>query len=151
GAPADRVRVTGNIKYDAVGPALPSPSLATLLGDGAAPMWVVGSTMAGEEEVVLSAFALARAGTPRLRLLLAPRHPERAPAVAALATRAGYGVARRSALGEGVWAEGDVLVLDTLGELAGAYAFATVVFVGGSLVPAGGHNVLEPAGAGRAV
>jgi 3-deoxy-D-manno-octulosonic-acid transferase len=152
GAPPERVRVTGNIKYDAVEPARPSPALATLLGDGAgAPMWVVGSTMAGEEDAVLRAFSLVRGTAPALRMLLAPRHPERAAEVAALVARAGYQVARRSALGDATWRGGDVLVLDTLGELAGAYAFATVVFVGGSLVPAGGHNVLEPAVAGRAV
>jgi 3-deoxy-D-manno-octulosonic-acid transferase len=107
--------------------------------------------MAGEDALVLSAFAEARAAVPGLRLLIAPRHPERADEVTALAERAGHQVARRSRLGTSAWASGDVLVLDTMGELAHAYPFATVVFVGGSLVPTGGHNVLEPSLAGRAV
>jgi 3-deoxy-D-manno-octulosonic-acid transferase len=152
GAPPERVRVTGNIKYDAPGPAGASSSgMAALLGaGGAAPLWIAGSTMAGEDELVLRAFAEARAAAPGLRLLIAPRHPERAPDVAALAERAGHQVARRSQLGASPW-RGDVLLLDTMGELAHAYPFATVVFVGGSLVPTGGHNVLEPGRAGRAV
>jgi 3-deoxy-D-manno-octulosonic-acid transferase len=152
GAPPARVRVTGNLKYDAPAAAVPSASMAVVMGDGAgAPLWVAGSTMAGEEESVLSAFADARAAAPGLRLLLAPRHPERAAEVAALVGRAGHRVSRRSTLGPSPWREGDVLILDTMGELAQAYAFATVVFVGGSLVATGGHNVLEPALAGRAI
>jgi 3-deoxy-D-manno-octulosonic-acid transferase len=152
GAPAGRVRVTGNLKYDAPPPTTPSPAIRAILGDGGgASLWVAGSTMAGEEEAVLGALEEARRAVPGLRLLLAPRHPERAAEVAALADRAGYRVQRRSALADSQWREGDVLVLDTMGELAHAYAFATVVFVGGSLVPAGGHNVLEPAACGRAV
>jgi 3-deoxy-D-manno-octulosonic-acid transferase len=152
GAPADRVRVTGNLKYDAPAPTAPSAAISAVLGDGArAPLWVAGSTMAGEEEACMGAFAAARAAAPGLRLVIAPRHPDRAAEVTALVEREGYRVARRSALGPGPWRDGDVLVLDTMGELAQAYAFATVVFVGGSLVPSGGHNVLEPALAGRAV
>jgi 3-deoxy-D-manno-octulosonic-acid transferase len=152
GAPPGRVRVTGNIKYDAPSSASSSPSaLAALLGEAASPLWVAGSTMAGEEELVLRALAEARAVVPGLRLLIAPRHPERVGDVAALAERAGHRVVRRSALGTTAWRDGDVLLLDTMGELAQAYPFATVVFVGGSLVPTGGHNVLEPGVAGRAV
>ena len=153
GAPPARVRVTGNIKYDAPAASGASSSgMKALLGEGAdAPLWVAGSTMAGEEELVFRAFAEARAGAPLLRLLIAPRHPERAAEVATLAERAGHRVARRSALGPSSWRGGDVLVLDTMGELAHAYPSATVVFVGGSLVPTGGHNVLEPGLAGRAV
>ena len=153
GAPPGRVRVTGNIKYDAPAASGASSSgMAALLGAaGVAPLWVAGSTMAGEDALVLGAFAEARAAAPGLRLLIAPRHPERAPEVAALAERAGHQVARRSQLGTSAWAAGEVLVLDTMGELAHAYPFATVVFVGGSLVPTGGHNVLEPGLAGRAV
>jgi len=153
GAPPARVRVTGNIKYDAPAAAGSSPSaLAALLGaEAASPLWVAGSTMAGEEELVLRALAQARAEVPGLRLLIAPRHPERVSDVAALAERAGHRVVRRSALGTTAWRDGDVLLLDTMGELAQAYPFATVVFVGGSLVPTGGHNVLEPGVAGRAV
>jgi 3-deoxy-D-manno-octulosonic-acid transferase len=152
GAPPERVRVTGNIKYDApAAGGAPSAGMTALLGAATAPLWVAGSTMAGEEELVLRAFAEARPAVPALRLLIAPRHPERADDVASLAERAGHRVARRSRLGTSAWEGGDVLVLDTMGELAQAYPFATVVFVGGSLVPTGGHNVLEPALAGRAV
>jgi 3-deoxy-D-manno-octulosonic-acid transferase len=153
GAPPQRVRVTGNIKYDApaAGGASSAGMTSHLGAAAAAPLWVAGSTMAGEDALVLGAFAEARAAVPGLRLLIAPRHPERAPEVAALAERAGHQVARRSQLGTSAWGAGDVLVLDTMGELAHAYPFATVVFVGGTLVPTGGHNVLEPSLAGRAV
>lgn len=147
GAPADRVRVSGTMKYDVDPPRTPE-SLARLVApDG--PLWVAGSTMAGEEEMVLRAYAEARSRVPGLRLLLAPRHPERAGQVAALLEAASLRFSRRSAL-EGPWS-GDVLLLDTLGELAALYPLASVVFVGGSLVPTGGHNVLEPAVAGKAV
>jgi 3-deoxy-D-manno-octulosonic-acid transferase len=125
--------------------------MTVLLGTSTAPLWVAGSTMSGEDELVLRAFAEARAAAPDLRLLVAPRHPERAADVVSLAERAGHRVARRSRRGASAWGAGDVLVLDTMGELAQAYPFATIVFVGGSLVPTGGHNVLEPALAGRAV
>ena len=153
GAPPGRVRVTGNIKYDAPAAAgSSSAGMAALLGPaGAAPLWVAGSTMAGEEALVLRAFAEARAAVPGLRLLIAPRHPERAPEVASLAEGAGHQVTRRSQLGTAAWRGGDVLLLDTMGELQHVYAFATVVFVGGSLVPTGSHNVREPGLAGRAV
>lgn len=152
GAPPEKVRVTGNLKFDAPGAPPGSEAVSALLGDGdGSPLWVAGSTAPGEDEAVLRAFARARAAVPGLRLLLAPRHPERAAEVTALVEKAGHRVARRSALASLPWRGGDVLVLDTLGELAPAYAFATVVFVGGSLVPAGGHNVLEAAVAARPV
>ena len=152
GAPPGRVRVTGNLKFDALGDAAPSAAMAALLGDGSGPpLWVAGSTAPGEEEAVLRAFVRAREAAPSLRLLVAPRHPDRGAEVSSLAERAGHHVARRSAIAAGAWRGGDVLVLDTLGELSAAYAFATVVFVGGSLVPAGGHNILEAAVAARPV
>jgi 3-deoxy-D-manno-octulosonic-acid transferase len=91
-----------------------------------------------------------RARVPGTRLLIAPRHPERFGDVAALVEAAGFRAERRSALGSAPW-EGDVLLLDTLGELARVYALATVVFVGGSLVGAGGHNILEAAVAGKPI
>jgi 3-deoxy-D-manno-octulosonic-acid transferase len=83
--------------------------------------------------------------------VIAPRHPERFAAVADLVARTGFSCARKTVLPADGWSTGDVLVLDTLGELAQVYPLATVVFVGGSLVPAGGHNVLEPAVAGKAI
>jgi 3-deoxy-D-manno-octulosonic-acid transferase len=149
GAPTARVRVAGNLKYDALPDPVPPPGLAEQIGPG--PVWVAGSTMAGEDELVLQAFQAARRAHPALRLLLAPRRPERFAEVPGLCAAAGLACARRSALGDAPWRGGDVLLLDTVGELARVYALATVVFVGGSLVPTGGHNVLEAAVAGKAV
>jgi 3-deoxy-D-manno-octulosonic-acid transferase len=88
---------------------------------------------------------------PQARLLVAPRHPVRFDAVPPLVEAAGFRCLRRSALDPAAWRDGEVLLLDSLGELAQVYALASVVFVGGSLVPSGGHNILEPAVAGKAV
>ncbi|HSD27786.1 MAG TPA: 3-deoxy-D-manno-octulosonic acid transferase [Vicinamibacteria bacterium] len=152
GAPPARVRVTGNLKFDAVEPSRIPERLARLLqGAAPRPLWVAGSTVGGEEELVLSAFHRVRERVPQARLLVAPRHPERFPLVPALVEAAGFRCLRRSALDPAAWRDGEVLLLDTLGELAQVYALATVVFVGGSLVPSGGHNILEPAVAGKAV
>jgi 3-deoxy-D-manno-octulosonic-acid transferase len=148
GAPPEKVKVTGNLKFDSLGEALPPEPLARLLGGGR-PLWVAGSTAPGEEEMVLSALRAVRRSVPDVRLLLAPRHPERFSEVTSMVEAAGLRAARRTALTR-PWAEEDVLVLDTIGELAQVYGLATVVFVGGSLVPAGGHNVLEAAVAGKA-
>ena len=152
GAPPDRVRALGNLKYDALGDARPPAELARLLGEvtDRRPLWVAGSTVAGEEPMVLAAFRDVRARVPGTRLLIAPRHPERFGEVAALIEAAGFRAERRSALGSAPW-PGEVLLLDTLGELARVYALATVVFVGGSLVSAGGHNILEAAVSGKPV
>jgi 3-deoxy-D-manno-octulosonic-acid transferase len=149
GAPPARVRVAGNLKYDALPDPVPPAGLAEQIGGG--PLWVAGSTMAGEDELVLRAFVELRRTQPDLRLVLAPRRPERFAEVPELCAAAGLRCARRSALGDAPWTDGDVLLLDTVGELARVYALATVVFVGGSLVPTGGHNVLEAAVAGKAV
>lgn len=139
----------GNLKFAA--PPLPFDEaerarLAAVLG--AAPVWVAASTHPGEEEKVLAAHALARRTLPDLRLILAPRHPERGAAVAGLARASGFGATRRS-LGEDPSAP--VWVLDTLGELGLAYRLGLGAFVGGSLVPKGGQNPLEPARLGRPV
>jgi len=88
---------------------------------------------------------------PRAGLLIAPRHPERFDTVPALIEAAGFRCLRRSALEPGSWKDGEVVLLDTLGELAQVYPLADVVFVGGSLVPVGGHNILEAAVAGKPV
>jgi 3-deoxy-D-manno-octulosonic-acid transferase len=110
---------------------------------------VAGSTHPGEEEVVVEAFRRIRRSLPSARLLLAPRHPERAGEVFAMLKQSGMEAARRSTAADG-W-QGAVTVLDTMGELRAAYGFATVGFVGGTLVRVGGHNLLEPVAAGRAV
>ena len=155
GAPAERVQVTGNLKFDAVAPGRPPERLVRLLdgnpGGPRRPLLVAGSTVAGEEELVLSAFHRVRERVADAALLIAPRHPERFSGVPALVEAAGFRCRLRSRLEPGSWQAGEVLLLDTLGELAGVYPLATVVFVGGSLVPSGGHNILEPAVAGRPV
>jgi 3-deoxy-D-manno-octulosonic-acid transferase len=153
GAADERVQVTGNLKFDAVEPGRLPERLARLLQGRASvrPLWVAGSTVGGEEELVLSAFHRVRERVPEARLLVAPRHPERFDAVPALVEAAGFRCLRRSMLDPGAWNDGEVMLLDSLGELSQVYALASVVFVGGSLLPAGGHNILEPAVAGRAV
>ena len=142
GVPEDAVRVTGNAKHDRLGTANPAT-----LPWAAAPLWTVGSLRPGEEGAVLDAFAAARARHPRLHLALALRHPEDWSGLDADLTRRGWRVARRSRPAPED-ARADVLVVDTHGELAALYAASTVAFVGGTLVPVGGHNVLEAALAG---
>jgi 3-deoxy-D-manno-octulosonic-acid transferase len=151
GAPPERVVVSGNLKFDSLeAPRVPE-RLTRLLPRGPRPLWVAGSTVAGEEELVLAAFHRVREQRPDTALLIAPRHPERFAAVPRLVETAGFRCRPRTGLEPGEWRDGEVLLLDTLGELAQIYPLATVVFVGGSLMPAGGHNILEPAVAGRAV
>jgi 3-deoxy-D-manno-octulosonic-acid transferase len=154
GAPEDRVHVTGNLKFDAAEPPRVSQALARGLGPaarGGRLLVVAGSTSAGEDESVIAAFLRVRQQVPEAALLIAPRKPERFAEVPALLEAAGLRCRLRSALDEQPWSGDEVVLLDTLGELAQVYALADVVFVGGSLVPQGGHNVLEPAVAGKAI
>jgi 3-deoxy-D-manno-octulosonic-acid transferase len=146
GAQPERVVVTGNIKNEPLPDTAGSVDLwRRLLGlEPGQPVWIAGSTHRGEEEPVLDAHRAALAECPGLALVLAPRHPERAGEVVDLVTARGWPAVRRSALPRGRERHA-VVVLDTVGELAPLYALADVVFVGGSLVPAGGHNMLEPA------
>jgi 3-deoxy-D-manno-octulosonic-acid transferase len=153
GAPPARVVVTGNLKSD----LLPEADVEDAAGwrerlclTPAARLWIAGSTHRGEETIVLDAFLRARTRCPDLALLLAPRHPERVGEVEALIHERGLAAARRSRLPADA-APGAVVILDTVGELAALYAVAETVFVGGSLVPIGGHNVLEPAMRGKPV
>jgi len=150
GTPTERVTVTGDLKLDlADAPPPLAPDLDALLRNTR--FWVAGSTHAGEETPVAEAFEAAlRAGHPHA-LVVAPRHPPRAGEVERLMRRRGHRTCRRSRTGAAPLVPGDVLVLDTVGELASVYARADAAFVGGSLVPIGGHNVLEPASAGRPV
>jgi 3-deoxy-D-manno-octulosonic-acid transferase len=152
GADPGRVCVTGNLKFDAVEVPAPSPSLeAAFRPLRGRPIVVAGSTTEGEEAALLRIYARLLAAEPDLALALAPRHPERFDAVVPLAEGLGFRCRRRSANDGSPWRDREVLLLDSLGELASAYSFATVVFVGGSLVSKGGHNVLEAAGWGKAV
>jgi 3-deoxy-D-manno-octulosonic-acid transferase len=154
GAPADRVSVSGNIKYD-IGKAGESPqaaeiahSLDKIFALNSTPLIVAGSTSDGEEEIILSAFEQLRnaTGLEKTRLLIAPRHPERFDEVAQLLDSSRLIYARRSTRGlPDVTRSIDAILLDSIGELAALYQFASVVFVGGSLVKKGGHNILEPA------
>ncbi len=152
GAPGEHIRVTGNTKFDNMR-AQPAPSVLDEMREVAAVphdgiVWVAGSTHEGEEELLFDIFASLRARYPKLYLLVAPRYVERADTVTDKARARALTVRRRSA-GRGPAV--DVLVVDTIGELAACYALADVVFVGGSFVTRGGQNILEPAAAGKAV
>lgn len=135
----------GNLKFD-LDPDTPSEErlagLKRVLGIGPSDMVIVaGSTHAGEEVQVIKAFKALRAGRPGLRLIIAPRHPERFSEVESIIKSAGLVPSRRTAP-----TGGDVILLDTIGELMTFYAISTLAFVGGSLVEdVGGHNLLEPA------
>lgn len=146
GAAADRVKVTGNIKYDLEIPAATvsaGRSLRQLWG-AARPVWIAGSTHEGEEEAALAAHAIVRETHPDALLLLVPRHPQRFESVRSLLRKRGVRhVERRS--GELPSAAHDVFLVDTLGELQMFYAASDVAFVAGSLAPVGGHSLLEPA------
>jgi 3-deoxy-D-manno-octulosonic-acid transferase len=152
GARNEQVRVLGNIKYDIELPGEvreQGRALRARLG-AARPVWIAASTREGEEEQVLEALAQLRRALPGSVLILVPRHPERFEAVKSLCRRAGYRVVCRSEeRGTGTdAATAEIYLGDTLGELLSFYAAADVAFVGGSLVPVGGHNVLEPAALG---
>lgn len=150
GAGGEAVTVTGSIKFDlAVDPQLPERA-AALRGQWGAqrPVWIAASTHAGEDEIVLAAHRQLLAGCPEALLILVPRHPERFDGVFELCRREGLASVRRSA-GEAVEAGTAVLLGDTMGELLFLYALADCAFVGGSLVPSGGHNLLEPAALGK--
>ncbi len=152
GAAPDRVRVAGNLKFDALVEARPPRVLARLFEQRDEPVLLAGSTVEGEESLVLEAFQSLRERWPSLTLILAPRHPERFAPVGRIVAAQGLECVPRSSLhDESSWRGGRVLLLDTLGELAHTYPLATVAFVGGSLMPAGGHNVLEAAAAGKPV
>ncbi len=146
GIDPDRIVVTGNLKYESPEPPR-HPELEAALREVAAgrPLLVAGSTMAGEEEAVLDAFQAAGGGESAL-LVIAPRHPERWNEVDALLQARNAGHVRRSALPLSASAAiPAVVLLDSLGDLAGLYRLAAAAFIGGTLVPTGGHNPLEAA------
>jgi len=158
GMPPDRVRVTGNLKYDS--PEPPESEFGRWLARavekyGRRPLIVAGSVTAGEEPLVLIAFGVLQGEMRNAFLVLAPRKPDRFDAAAKHIEESQRGYIRRSAIspasndGLALSSGTSVLLLDSIGELAGIYRCADAVYVGGSMVPAGGHNVLEPAGFGK--
>ena len=153
GAPKDRVFVGGNLKFDV--PASSSPKIVNQLrtgleSSGSGPVLVCGSTVEGEESLLLEAFRTVLAENPSAVILLAPRHPERFPQVADQLQQSKLKFWKRSTW-KGEPLSGGVLLVDSIGELAGLYSLADVAFVGGSLVPRGGHSILEPAQHGVAI
>jgi 3-deoxy-D-manno-octulosonic-acid transferase len=153
GARHERIRISGNLKFDIPAPvpaAIVENVSASIEASSAGPVLVCGSTVDGEEPLLLKAFENVLVQYPKAVMLLAPRHPERFPAVAALLEQMSIRFHRRSSW-NGEALSGGVLLLDTIGELAALYALADIAFVGGSLVPRGGHNIIEPAQYGVAI
>lgn len=151
GAPADRVITTGNLKYDV--PLPPRPPTVDQLRralSGAGPVLVCGSTVEGEETLLLGAFTNILANHAGAVMLLAPRHPQRFDEVERLLREVKIPFWRRSKWTGGP-IRGGVLLIDSIGELSALYALADIAFVGGSLVPRGGHNIIEPAQHGVAI
>jgi 3-deoxy-D-manno-octulosonic-acid transferase len=147
GAPAERILVSGNLKFDVPPPAAPAivSSLQKELDKAqAGPVIVCGSTVEDEEPLLLRAFENVLASYPRAVMILAPRRPERFAEVAQLLAHLGVRFWQRS-LWSGSPISGGVFLIDSIGELASLYGLADIAFVGGSLVPRGGHNILEPA------
>ena len=151
GLPPGRLYCLGSLKESATPLPFDAAERARLAALWAArPRWLAASTHAGDEAEVLAAHRLAAAKMPGLLLILAPRHPERGPAVAALARAAGFMVAERAGR-HGNAATADVYLADTLGEMGLWFDLAPVAYLGGSLAPVGGHNPYEPVAQGAAV
>lgn len=156
GMNSERVVVAGSLKFDA-GTIAPSNLITRELAERfsfteTAPLIIAASTHGPEERLILEAFRQTRAlGGPKARLLLAPRHPERFDEVASLLDKSGLGWTRRSSVPNESDRTCDVVLLDTIGELASVYFLGEIVFVGGSIAKSGGHNILEPAAAGAAI
>jgi 3-deoxy-D-manno-octulosonic-acid transferase len=158
GADRDRVTVTGSLKFDSLEIPGSSPVergrnrvLRYFRMSPDRPVVIAASTLKGEEDAILEAFQRIRATMTNALLIIAPRKPQRFDDVERLARRAGWNVARRTELRVDAEPRHDIVVLDTIGELAQLYQVATAVFVGGSLVDSGGHNILEPAVFGKPI
>lgn len=153
GADPTRTRVTGNLKFDVNLPSPPpilEPLRQALDSEGAGPVLVCGSTVEDEERLLLKAFENIKVKHSKAVMILAPRHPERFQTVAGIIQEMGIPFHLRSRWSREPLA-GSVFLVDTIGELAALYGLADVAFVGGSLVPRGGHNIIEPAQYGVAV
>jgi len=159
GAEPSRVVVTGSLKFDSLGgpvaPALEARGQNRVLRyfrmTSGRPVVVAGSTMPNEEPFVLEAFRKIKASVANPLLIIAPRHPERFSVVTQMARDLAFVTVRRTDLPIDAEPRADVVILDTIGELPQVYQIATAVFVGGSLVDTGGHNVLEPAAFGKPI
>ena len=152
GANIQKVHAIGNLKYEISLPTSLKEQAEAMrnMWDNTRPVWVAASTHEGEDEIILNASRQIRAKFPDLLLIIVARHPERFDRVTALTQRAGFKTLRRSEH-RPCSSDVQVLVVDTMGELPLFYAASDVAFVGGSLVPHGGHNLLEPAALGCAV
>ncbi len=157
GATAERVSVTGNLKFDLGVPSiqLDSPVLSAIRSrlslNIETPCIVIGSSMVGEEGIFLSAYQRVLDRIPEVRLILAPRHPSRFQKVASLLADSGLSYGRRTDLTDEAGGPTKILLLDTMGELRLVYALASVAVIGGSFSSHGGHNFLEPAALGKAI
>ena len=153
GVPADKIKMTGNMKFDQLILAS-AGGYRVKLGLGPdEKLFIAGSTHPGEEEIVLSSYKELLLKFPKIRLLIAPRHPERAKDVAVIIEKSGFLVTRTSALSSpgAAGVKNSIFLLDSVGELVNFYAAGDVVFTGGSLVKKGGQNILEPASVGKPV
>jgi 3-deoxy-D-manno-octulosonic-acid transferase len=152
GADIKKVHAIGNLKYEISLPTSlveQATAMRNLWGSHR-PTWVAGSTHEGEEAIILNASRQVRAAFPELLLIIVPRHPERFDRVTALSQKAGFKTLRRSEH-RPCPSDVKVLVVDTMGELPLFFAASDIAFVGGSLMPVGGHNILEPAALGRPI
>ena len=155
GAPQELVTVTGNTKFDQTYTDVSPEEKQKIIeemglskNDG---IFLAGSTHRGEEEAVLQAFKAVRETHPHARLVIAPRELLRTTEVVHLCRKAGFSVTTRTKLQHEAPQDEDIVILDTIGELGKVYSIGDVVFVGGSFVPHGGHNILEPAAHGKAI
>jgi 3-deoxy-D-manno-octulosonic-acid transferase len=154
GMPEDRLFTAGNLKFDAEvagGLTGKTEEIRTRFGlDGGAPLILAASTHSSEEEIILDSIKQVSKTTP-VRLMIAPRHPERFKEVASVIEKSGLSWSRRTDQPKPSDRDATVILLDTIGELPATYELAQIVFVGGSIIDKGGHNVLEPAASGTAI
>ncbi|NLV23549.1 MAG: 3-deoxy-D-manno-octulosonic acid transferase [Deltaproteobacteria bacterium] len=157
GAPPEKIVVTGNLKFDlqveAAGKGEKGRFQEEFRLPAGVPLWVCGSTHEGEEEALLRVFARLKATWPELILVLVPRHPNRCRSVAEMIRSHGFSCRLRSETNPSspLLAPGGILLIDTMGDLVKLYSLADMVFVGGSLTPVGGHNLLEASAVGKPV
>ena len=153
GAQSERVKVTGNIKFEVVLPPSVKEAAQSVRRDLGwdRPVWVVGSTHEGEEAQIIDALVTIRKDIPDILTVLVPRHPERFLAVSRLCTRHGFKTVQRSQVKSDIPIDTEIYIGDTMGELNLILCSGDLAFIGGSLVPTGGHNLLEACAAGVAV